>query len=152
MHPALRITGITAQTTLIDNTLVRERVLAVLSGFFSMVAIGLVAVGLYGVVAYGVVQRTREIGIRVALGALPLSVVGMVVTETAVMTLVGLVLGLAAGLVASRFVLSLLYEVTPAGGWSITAPLLCLLVAGSLSALLPASRAARVDPVKALQS
>src|SRR5881397_3029010 len=71
VHPAFRMTGVTLQSTLVDNTLVRERVLALLSGFFSIVAIVLVPVGLYGVLSYGVVPRSREIGIRLALGAPP---------------------------------------------------------------------------------
>ena len=90
VHPAFRMTGVTLQSTLVDNTLVRERVLALLSGFFSIVAIVLVAVGLYGVLSYGVVQRTREIGIRLALGAQPLGVVRLVVSEVCLVTALGL--------------------------------------------------------------
>jgi putative ABC transport system permease protein len=139
VHPAFRMTGVTLQSTLVDNTLVRERLLALLSGFFSIVAIVLVAVGLYGVLSYGVVQRTREIGIRVALGARPLRVVSLVLSEIGLVTLIGLVLGLAGGVAASSDI------------WSIAAPLACLLFACSLSALLPALRAARVDPTTALR-
>jgi putative ABC transport system permease protein len=151
VHPAFRMTGVTLQSTLVDNTLVRERVLALLSGFFSIVAIVLVAVGLYGVLSYGVVQRTREIGIRVALGARPMAVVRLVISETGLATLVGLGLGLAGGIAAARFITVLLYEVKPSDIWSITAPLTCLLFVCSLSALLPALRAARVDPSTALR-
>jgi len=151
VHPAFRMTGVTLQSTLVDNTLVRERLLALLSGFFSIVAIVLVAVGLYGVLSYGVVQRTREIGIRVALGARPLRVVSLVLSELGLVTLIGLVLGLAGGVAASRFITALLYDVKPWDIWSIAAPLACLLFACSLSALLPALRAARVDPTTALR-
>jgi predicted permease len=151
VHPAFRMTGVTLQSTLVDNTLVRERLLALLSGFFSIVAIVLVAVGLYGVLSYGVVQRTREIGIRVALGARPLRVVSLVLSEIGLVTLIGLVLGLAGGVAASQFITALLYDVKPSDIWSIAAPLACLLFACSLSALLPALRAARVDPTTALR-
>lgn len=151
VHPAFRMTGLTLQSTLVDNTLTRERVLALLSGFFAMVAIVLVAVGLYGVLSYGVVQRTREIGIRLALGARPAGVVSLVVSEVGLATAGGLGVGFGGGLAAARFIASLLYEVKPSDIWSFAAPLACLLLACSLSALLPALRAARVDPMTALR-
>ena len=150
-HPAFRMTDFTPQSTLVDNTLVRERVLALLSGFFSIVAIVLVAVGLYGVLSYGVAQRTREIGVRMALGARPAAIVKLVVSEIAWMTALGLGLGLAGGVGVSRFVIALLYEVRPSGVASVAAPLVCLLLVCALSALLPALRAARVDPTTALR-
>jgi predicted permease len=151
VHPAFRMTGVTLQSTLVENTLVRERLLALLSAFFSIVALVLVAVGLYGVLSYGVVQRTREIGIRVALGARSLRVVNLVVSEIGVVTLIGMLLGLAGGVAASQFITALLYDVKPSDIWSIAAPLACLLLACSLSALLPALRAACVDPTTALR-
>jgi predicted permease len=151
IHPAFRMTDITLQSTLVENTLVRERLLALLSGFFAIVAIVLVAVGLYGVLSYGVVQRTREIGIRVALGARPLGIVRMVVSEIGLVTMIGLALGMAGGIAASRSIMALLYEVKPFDAWSIAAPLACLLFVCSLSALIPALRAARVDPTTALR-
>ena len=151
VHPAFRMTGITLQSTLVDNTLVRERVLALLSAFFSIVAIVLVAVGLYGVLSYGVVQRTREIGIRLALGAQPLGVVRLVVSEVCLVTALGLAVGLAGGIAVARFITALLYDVKPSNIWSVGAPLGCLLLACLLSALLPALRATRVDPITALR-
>jgi ABC-type antimicrobial peptide transport system permease subunit len=111
----------------------------------------LVAVGLYGVLSYGVVQRTREIGIRVALGARPLRVVGLVLSEVGLVTALGLGLGLAAGIAASRFIIALLYEVKPSDIWSIAVPLMSLLIVCSLSALVPALRAVRLDPTAALR-
>ena len=151
VHPAFRIVDLTLQSTLVDNTLVQERVLALLSGFFSIVAIVLVAVGLYGVLSYSVVQRTREIGIRMALGARLPGVVRLVVSETGLMTTLGMGLGLAGGIAAAQFLTALLYEVKPSDIWSIAVPLVCLLLTCALSALLPALRAARVDPITALR-
>lgn len=135
IDPTLRILDLSRQSTLVDNALVRERALALLSGFFSMVAIVLVIAGLYGVLSYGVVARTREIGIRVALGARPLRVMGLVLTEVALMTAIGLAVGIAGGFAGSRFLTSLLYQVQPSDVTSVALPLISILVAAGLSAL-----------------
>jgi predicted permease len=149
--PPFRVTTITTQATVVDRTLIRERLLALLSGFFAMVGLVLAAVGLYGVLSYSVVQRTREIGIRVALGARQLGVIRTVLAETGGAALVGAACGLAGGLYLSRFVEALLFEVTPLDFWSLALPLGTLLLAALLAAALPALRAARVDPVIALR-
>src|SRR6185503_12335266 len=86
VHPAFRVADVTLQSTLVENTIVQERLLALLAGFFATVAVILAAVGLYGVLSYSVVQRTREIGIRIALGARPIRVVGLVASEVAAVT------------------------------------------------------------------
>ena len=151
VHPAFRLGDVTLQSTLVANNLVRDRALALLSGFFSIVAIVLVAVGLYGVLSYTVLQRTREIGIRMALGARPLRIVSLVVSEMSVVTTIGLIFGSAGGIAAARFITALLYDVRPWAASSMAAPLGCLIVVCALSALVPASRAVRVDPATALR-
>ena len=115
----------------------RVREIALLSAFFSVVALVLVIVGLYGVLSYSVVQRTREIGIRLALGAQPLRVVGLVLSETGALTIAWLVLGAAGAAFAARFITVLLFEVKPSDLWIIAVPLTCLLVACTLSGLVP---------------
>lgn len=122
-----------------------------LSGFFALIGLVLAAVGLYGVLSYAVVQRTREIGIRVALGAQALRVMRTVLAEVGGAALAGTICGLAGGLYLSRFVAALLFEVTPLDFWSLALPLGTLLLAALLAAALPALRAARVDPVIALR-
>src|SRR5262249_47409303 len=111
--PLFRVTAVTSQTSVINRTLVRERLLALLAGFFALVGLALTAVGLYGTLSYAVVQRTREIGIRVALGARAVGAVRSVLTDSASTSLIGAACGLAGGLYASRFVEMMLFEVAP---------------------------------------
>jgi putative ABC transport system permease protein len=151
VHPSLRVTDVQRQSTLVDNTLLRERLLALLSAFFGIVGLLLAAVGLHGVLSYSVVQRTKEIGIRLALGAQQLTVVRSVVADAGLTTLIGAVAGLGGGFYLARFVQTFLYEVEPLDFWSLALPISCLLVVGALAAVRPARRAARVDPVVALR-
>jgi putative ABC transport system permease protein len=149
--PLFRVTAVESQADVVGRTMIRERLLALLSGFFAIVGLVLAAVGLYGVLSYSVTQRTREIGIRVALGARQLGVVRMVLADAGRTTVLGGAAGLAAGLYLSRFLETLLFEVTPLGFWSLALPLGTLLVAALLASVLPALRAARVDPAVALR-
>lgn len=151
IHPALRVTDVHLQSTLIDNNLLRERLLALLSGFFALVGLLLAAIGLYGVLSYSVVQRTREIGIRIALGARHSTIIRSVLSEVGTMMILGAAGGLASGLYLARFVRTLLHEVEPLDLWSIALPLAALLAAATLAAVPPARRATRVDPIVALR-
>ncbi len=150
-HPSMRLTEVTLQSTLVGNTMVHDRALALLSVFFSVVALVLVIVGLYAVLSYSVVQRTREIGIRLALGAQPLRVVGLVLSEIGAMTIAGLAVGAAGAAVAARFITELLFDVNPWDLWSVVVPLTGLVVACTVSGLVPALRATRIDPSTALR-
>jgi predicted permease len=151
IHPSLKISEVVPQATLIDNTLLKERLLALLSGFFGVVSLVLAAVGLYGVLSYSVVQRKREIGIRLALGARPRSVIRSMVADLALLTLGGVIAGLACGVALARFVRTLLFDVTPYDAASLLVPLLVLASAAIAAAVPPALRASRVDPIEALR-
>jgi putative ABC transport system permease protein len=151
VHAALRVTGVTLQSTQIDNTLLRERLLALLAGFFALIAVVLAAVGLYGVLSYSVLRRTKEIGIRIALGARQSSVVRLVVSDIYLVIVFGLACGIAGGFALTRFVSTLLFEVKPSNFPSLALPLVCLLAASGLAVLPPALRAVRVDPMVALR-
>jgi predicted permease len=135
----------------IDNTMIRERLLAILAGFFSVVALLLAAVGLYGVINYAALRRTREIGIRIALGARRRAVVGLILSETGTFVLFGIALGIAGGLGLGRYLASQLFAVKPTDFWSLMAPVSCILLVALAAVLPPALRAASSDPLTALK-
>jgi predicted permease len=151
IEPALRIEDVTTQSRLVDDTIVSERLLALLSGFFAIVALVLAGVGLYGVLSYAVARRTREIGIRLALGARSGALVRLVVGDVALLVAAGLAGGVAVGLLLARFLASLLFEVRPSDFWSLAPPLAWLLIAAALAALPAAARAVRINPTVALR-
>jgi ABC-type antimicrobial peptide transport system permease subunit len=122
-----------------------------LSGFGAL-ALGLAALGLYGVMAYSTAQRTRELGIRLALGAQPRDVMGLVLRDGARLAALGLGIGVAFALAGSRAVSSLLYGVPPNDATTFAAGVAVLGGATLLASYLPARRAAGVDPVSALRN
>ena len=129
----------------------RVSLLALLAGYFAIVGLALVALGLYGVLSYSVVQRTREIGIRIALGARHAAIVLAIASDAGAAALAGGVVGIAAAIYASRYVETLLFEVTPFDFWSVTLPVGVLCLASAAAAAIPARRMTRVDPVIALR-
>jgi putative ABC transport system permease protein len=128
-----------------------DRVRSLLLGAFAAVAITLAAIGLHGVLAYTVVQRTRELGIRAALGASPLSLVTLVARQGMEITGWGLALGLAGALVASRLITRLLFGIEPADPTMMAAVAGVLAVVALVACSLPARRATKVDPMVALR-
>jgi predicted permease len=135
----------------IRESLVTERVLATLAALLAVVASVLACAGLYGLLAYTVSRQTREIGLRLALGADPRSVIGKVLTESLVLTGIGLVLGLSGALALGRFASGLLFHIAPADPMSIAAAATLMLVIAALASAVPAWRAAHIDPVVALK-
>jgi ABC-type lipoprotein release transport system permease subunit len=151
-RPGFRISPIRTQTALVEQHTVRERLLATLALFFAAVALLLAGIGLYGVLDYSVLQRRREIGIRVAIGAQAGDIARRVTAEVFGMVLAGAVAGLALGLVSVRYIATLLFQVKATGTMPLAAPSLILLVA-TLAAAIPAViRAIRIDPVAMLRS
>ena len=116
-----------------------------------MLALLLAAIGLYGIMAYAVVRRTKEIGIRMALGAQPNRVRWMVMRETLLLVLVGVLLGVPAALAATRLISSLLYGLTPTDPITVSVAILVIVVSAILAGFLPARTASRVDPTVALK-
>jgi putative ABC transport system permease protein len=124
---------------------------AVLFGVLGIIALLLAVIGVYGVKSYAVARRTREIGIRVALGAHPREVVALVLRQGALQTLLALGVGALLALAAGRVLARLLYQVSPADPWALLLASAVLAAAALLACLLPARRAARVDPLSALR-
>jgi putative ABC transport system permease protein len=141
-----------ALKTQIRNSLLREQLMATLSGFFGVLAGLLATIGLYGVMSYMVARRRTEIGIRMALGAERRTVTRMILREALVLTSTGLAAGIVLALALGRAVSSLLFELRP------NDPLTIVLAAAALGTLafaasyLPAQRAARLDPMTALRN
>jgi ABC-type antimicrobial peptide transport system permease subunit len=135
----------------VNRRLANERMLSFLSGGFAVLATILAVIGLHGVLAFVVARRTREIGIRVALGAQRNGVVRLVVREMLLVILLGLVAGATAAYLAGRYVETQLFGVK-ASDWSVfAAGVLTLLTAALVASLAPALRAARIDPMRALR-
>ena len=136
---------------LVSNAVSRPRLYAVLFGIFAAVAVVLASVGIYGVLTYSVAQRRREIGIRMALGARPSAVLILVLRQTSVSTLAGIVLGLAAAAAVTRYLDWMLFGLEPLDPATFAVVALTFAVVAAIATLVPARRATRVDPLIALR-
>jgi predicted permease len=137
---------------LIEATVTQERLIALVSAFFGGLALLLAAVGLYGVVAHAVRARQKEIGLRIALGATPSSILRILFESVGLLIAAGLVLGVAGSLWAARFVEALLFQLAPRDPATFGGAAAVLIAVGVIAAWLPAHRAARIDPVAALRT
>ena len=135
----------------VRSTLAQQRLMAILSSFFGILALCLSAVGLHGVLSYNVVQRTPEIGIRMALGAQRSGILRLVLGETARVVAAGIALGIALALAAARLIQSMLFGITATDSLALGGSIAILTVVALLAAFLPAWRASRVDPMTALR-
>jgi len=139
------------QVEQMDQTLFEERLFAKLSSLFGLLALTLACVGLYGVTAYGVTRRTNEIGIRMALGADPGAVLGMVMGESSVLVVAGIVIGAPVALAASRLISSMLFGLKPSDPVTIAGAAVVMSAVAALAGYLPARSATKVDPMVALR-
>jgi putative ABC transport system permease protein len=151
VDPRLPVTNVQPMKQYVSGALARPRLYAGLLGAFAALALLLAAVGLYGLMAYVVSQRTHEIGVRMALGARRLDVLGSILGEGARLTLAGLAVGAICAAVLSRVVGNLLYGVTPHDPLTYWGAAQLLAVVAFIAAYLPAHRASRVDPMVALR-
>jgi putative ABC transport system permease protein len=149
--PDTGIFNIMPVTRLSANTIWQSRVWGLLLGIFSAIALVLATAGIYGVMAYFVTQRTREIGVRIALGAQWRDVLKLVLRSGMLLVVVGLAIGLAGAFALTRLMTALLFEVSPADPITFAAVTLCVIVATLLACYIPARRATKVDPLVALR-
>jgi len=152
LHGGQPVFDIATMEQLLRDSVAQRRLSLVLVGTFSLLALLLAAVGIYGVTSYSVAQRTHEIGIRMAVGCSPARVLRLVLSESALITLAGMVAGLAAALWLSRFISSLLYKTQPNDLASMLSASALLVGVGLLAGAIPAYRASKVDPVIALRA
>jgi len=150
-RPEFRVSNIRTQAELVRAQTLRERLLAMLGVFFAGVALLLAAIGLFGVLDYSVLQRRREIGIRMAIGAQAGDIARRVTVDAFSMVLVGALAGLALGMASTRYIESLLYQVKPTEFGVLALPSLTILGAALLAALPAVIRAVRIDPARILR-
>jgi ABC-type antimicrobial peptide transport system permease subunit len=145
------VTAVRTMEELISLSVAEQRFQMLLLTLFAAVAVALAAIGIFGVLSYGVNQRMNELGIRIALGAPPRRIMGLVLRQAGVLIAGGVVLGLAGALALTRLVANLLFHVQ-ANDWATYAAAVAMLAAaGVAAAMIPALRGSRVDPIVALR-
>jgi hypothetical protein len=151
INPNLTIVKFQSFQQQIDDRFIEERLIARLTSLFGLLALLLAAIGLYGVTAYTVVRRTPEIGIRMALGAARARVIGMVMYGAMLQALIGLAIGIPVSIFCVRYVKSQLYEITSVNTTVMAGAIGVLALAACIAGLIPACRAASINPVQALR-
>jgi predicted permease len=147
----LPLSQVNTMDKLVESSVGQRKLSMILLGVFSTIALLLASIGIYGVMSYSVTQRTRELGIRMALGAARIRVLGLVVRQGMTLAVAGVAIGLVAAFALTRFLSNQLYGVGATDGATFTLVSLTLLGIALLASLVPALRATRVDPVVALR-
>lgn len=151
VDPEVPMTGITTQSEQVDSRFAQERLFALAYSLFGALALLLACIGLFGLMSYSVSRRTNEIGIRMALGAERAGVVGMVLRESMILVVAGVLIGLGGAMAGGRFIESVLFGLKTTDAWTIGAAIGATILVSLLAGYLPARRAARVDPMVALR-
>jgi ABC-type antimicrobial peptide transport system permease subunit len=152
INPNLTVVKFQTFDEQIADRFTQERMVSRLMTLFGGLALLLATIGLYGVTAYSVVRRTPEIGVRMALGAERLRVIAMIMRGAVVQTVLGLAIGVPVALLSVRFVKAQLYEISSADAHVMAGAIVTLAVAACVAGIIPARRAASIDPVKALRT
>jgi len=160
VDPHVMVSNVTPLAALVEASIGNQQLIAQLSTIFALAATVLVCIGIYGLMSYAVTRRTREIGVRIALGAAPSSVQWLVLRENLIRALTGVFIGIPVALLGAQLVVKLenphllsrvLYGVGPLDPWSVSLGLFLMLFASTIAGLLPARRASRVEPMIALR-
>jgi predicted permease len=151
LDPTVAVTGLRTMNDILKEQLLRERLTSQLAGFFSVSALLIACLGLYGILSYDVARRTKEIGVRMALGARAGNVLALVIRQGMKLALAGCVIGILLAMVLTRLISSQLYGVKPVDPLTFVGVGLILLVVALLACYLPARRAARINPMEALK-
>jgi predicted permease len=152
LDPAQPIYHVETVDEVLSDSVARQRMIAILLGIFALLALLLAAIGIYGVVSYTVTQRTREIGVRMAIGSSRANILLLMLREAAAFTSAGVLVGLIAAFAGARLTSTLLFQTSSADGLSICVSVSALWIIALLAAALPAGRAASINPVEALRS
>jgi ABC-type antimicrobial peptide transport system permease subunit len=152
IDPNLPLRSVITMNELVETRFLnKEKLISQLSGFFALLALSLACIGLYGVMSYNVVRRTNEIGIRMALGAQPGSVLWMVLRESVILLGAGVIIGVPLTLAAMRLIQSQLFGLSSSDPVTIGAAIFAIGLVSALAGYLPARRATKVDPMVALR-
>ena len=151
LDPASTVDGVATMEQLVANSMSRPRLYAVLLGIFSAVAVALAVVGIYGLLAYAGVQRAREIGVRMALGATRLQILRLLLGQGMRLTAVGIALGVLGAAAVTRYLETMLFGLTPLDPITFIAVSAIFAAIATFAAVVPARRAANVDPLIALR-
>ena len=136
----------------LSDSLAGPHLSSLLLSFFALLSLGLAAIGVYGVLAFKVTQRTREIGVRMALGAKREQVLALFLKEGAVLVLWGAAIGMAAAFLVARLLAAFFFQTAPADPVAIVTTLALLIITGLIAVLVPAQRGSRIDPMDALRA
>ena len=135
----------------LDDTLLKDRLIAMLSAGFAFLATLLAAIGLYGVMAFVVARRTKELGVRLALGAQRASLIWLVMKEVLFLLVIGLAVGVPSAMALGRYLSTQLYGIGGNDPWIATSTILVLAMVAAAAGIIPAHRASRIEPILALR-
>jgi putative ABC transport system permease protein len=151
IDPTIPVAEVRLMEDVLASAQSRPRFLTLLLTLFSSIALIIATVGIYGVISYSVARRSKEFGLRIALGAQPMNILGLVLKQGVLLTVIGVVVGVGSALVLTRLMTSLLFAVKPTDAITYVGVSALLATVALFASYIPARRATQVDPIKALR-